>query len=270
MGGTTDDIRAALAEPFDPKVIGWKPQSAKGNRALAVAYIDARDVMDRLDAVVGVGAWSDEYTPLPAGCVSCRLRVKVGGEWVTKEDVGGPSDQPDAGDKLKAAYSDALKRAAVKFGVGRYLYSLPAVWCDFDPQKKQFSATPQLPAWATPKGAKQPARQQPQDQMPADKPKSAKRPDAKTVRELWERVSGVPTPKDGAELLLWAKSLDASLGKLAADHNAGELVNAVASFLRVDGPDGFAGLVAKEVEAGWNNAKQYVKGCETPANAGAK
>jgi hypothetical protein len=40
-------------------------------------------------------------------------------------DVGGPSEQPDEGDRVKAAFSDALKRAAVKFGIGRYLYRLP-------------------------------------------------------------------------------------------------------------------------------------------------
>ncbi len=82
------EIQSALADYFDPKVIGWKPQSAKGNRALAVAYIDARDVMDRLDAVVGVGSWQDEYQVLQDGSVMCQLRVKSNGEWVTKADGG--------------------------------------------------------------------------------------------------------------------------------------------------------------------------------------
>ena len=42
-----------LAEPFPADVVGWKPQTVKGNRAVACGqYIDARDVMDRLDAVV--------------------------------------------------------------------------------------------------------------------------------------------------------------------------------------------------------------------------
>ena len=53
-------------------------------------------------------------------CVVCRLFVRIGGDWVGKEDVGSPSEQPDDGDKRKASYSDALKRAAVKFGIGRY------------------------------------------------------------------------------------------------------------------------------------------------------
>jgi hypothetical protein len=86
---------------------------------------------------------------LPDGSVVCRLRLKIGGEWITKVDVGGPSEQPDGGDRLKAAFSDALKRAAVKFGIGRYLYRLPQQWVDYDdPQNRMFSKDPTLPAFA--------------------------------------------------------------------------------------------------------------------------
>jgi hypothetical protein len=71
--------------------------------------------------------------------------VRINGEWITRADVGSISDQPDAGDQLKAAYSDALKRAAVAFGIGRYLYRLPSQWVDYDPVKKQIASVPQLP-----------------------------------------------------------------------------------------------------------------------------
>lgn len=142
---------AALTAPFQLTEVKFKPQSVKGNRALALAYIDCRVIQDRLDDVLGVENWMDEYEILTDGSVMCRLKLRLNGEWVVKTDVGSPSEQPDSGDRLKAAFSDALKRAAVKFGIGRYLYRLPAVWCDYDPQKKQFSGTPQLPAWAVPK-----------------------------------------------------------------------------------------------------------------------
>jgi hypothetical protein len=84
----------------------------------------------------------------------CRLKLKLGDRWITKTDVGSPSEQPDVGDRLKAAFSDALKRAAVKFGIGRYLYRLPAQWVNYDPVKKQIAEIPQLPAFAIPKSAK--------------------------------------------------------------------------------------------------------------------
>ena len=144
-------VTSALSAPFNPREVKFKPQSVKGNRALAMAYIDARLVQDRLDDVLGVEGWQDEYQLLPDGSVVCKLTLNLGGRWVTKMDVGSPSEQPDGGDRLKAAFSDALKRAAVKFGIGRYLYRLPAQWCDYDPMKKQLVGTPQLPAFALPK-----------------------------------------------------------------------------------------------------------------------
>jgi hypothetical protein len=112
--------------------------------------------MQRLDSVFGVGGWQDAYQLVNGGCVVCTLSVKFDGEWIDKTDVGSPSEEPDNGDKLKAAFSDALKRAAIKLGIGRYLYRLPRQWVDYDPQSKQFKATPSLPAWALP-AAKQSA-----------------------------------------------------------------------------------------------------------------
>lgn len=160
MSMTDDEIRACLASPFDPKDVQFKPQATKGNRALAVAYANVRAVMDRLDDVVGPGNWEDDYEVLPDHSVICRLKVKFADRWVQKTDVGSPSEQPDGGDRLKAAFSDALKRAAVKLGVGRYVYRLPQQWCDYDPTKRQFVSPPRLPDWALPKGTKTPPPQQ--------------------------------------------------------------------------------------------------------------
>lgn len=130
-------VTKGLLAPFADSEVKSKPAVVKGNRALVLMYIDARLVMDRLDDVVGINNWRDEYTVLPTGEVECRLTLRVAGEWLSKADVGSQSEQPDEGDRMKAAYSDALKRAAVKFGVGRYLYRLPQVWADYDPVKKQ-------------------------------------------------------------------------------------------------------------------------------------
>ncbi|HEX4613280.1 MAG TPA: Rad52/Rad22 family DNA repair protein [Urbifossiella sp.] len=143
-------ITDALSAPFEPRAVKFKPQMVKNNKALAIAYIDVRRIQDRLDEVLGVENWQDDYEILPDGSVTCKLRLSLGGQWITKMDVGSPSEQPDGGDRLKAAFSDALKRAAVKFGIGRYLYRLPAQWVDYDPAKKQIVRPPQLPAFAVP------------------------------------------------------------------------------------------------------------------------
>ncbi len=145
------DIASRLAEPFEPSEVKFKPAVVSGNRALALCYVDARVIQDRLDEVMGVTGWQDDYECLADGSVVCRLRLKIDGEWLVKVDVGSPSEQPDGGDRLKAAFSDALKRAAVKFGIGRYLYRMPSQWVDYDPQKRAFVRQPVLPASGQPK-----------------------------------------------------------------------------------------------------------------------
>jgi hypothetical protein len=147
-------LTEALAAPFDPREVRFKPAVVSGNRAMALAYVDARVIQDRLDDVLGVTGWQDEYECLPDGSVVCRLRLRLGDEWITKMDVGGQSEQPDEGDRRKAAFSDALKRAAVKFGIGRYLYRLPSQWVDYDPKKRQFVHPPTLPPSALPRPKK--------------------------------------------------------------------------------------------------------------------
>lgn len=179
-------LTEALAAPFDPKEVRYKPAVVSGNRALALAYVDARVIQDRLDEVLGPAGWQDDYECLPDGSVVCRLKLQLGDQWITKVDVGGPSEQPDGGDRMKAAFSDALKRAAVKFGVGRYLYRLPSQWVDYDPQRRQFVQAPTLPRWALP------ARQsEATEAEPEETPTLPAKPSPLTRHAL---------PADGAEL----------------------------------------------------------------------
>ena len=129
----------------------WDPSLAfVMGSALAVAFVDSRAIMHRLDTVFGIAGWQDSYQLVAGGSVVCTLSVRIDGEWISKTDVGSPSEQPDPGDKLKAAFADSLKRAAVKIGIGRYLYRLTSQWVDYDPQTKQLKQTPTLPAWALP------------------------------------------------------------------------------------------------------------------------
>lgn len=183
------EIQRRLAVPFDVREVKFKPQQVKGNRAIALCFIDARLIQDRLDEVVGVENWEDCYKLLTDGSVMCRLRVNIGGRWITKMDVGSPSEQPDAGDRLKAAFSDALKRAAVKFGIGRYLYRLSAQWVDYDPVKKQLMQLPQLPAFAVPSNQQKASKDKGPVEQPKPEPKK-KEPDnlPKSGEELAKRI----------------------------------------------------------------------------------
>ncbi len=111
------DLFAALAAPFEPEEVKVRSQSSR-----QLHYVTARTVMNRFDNVLGPENWFDEYIP-SENSVLCRLSVRLpDGSVLTKADAGGYAGMSDSGDDDKSGYSDAFKRAAVKFGVGRYLY----------------------------------------------------------------------------------------------------------------------------------------------------
>ncbi len=143
-------IAEELAQFFDPSEVKWKPGSVNGERCMALGYISARAIQDRLDEVVGIDGWQDDYTLLPDGSVSCKLSLRLNGEWITKTDVGSKSEQKNTGDQMKSAHSNSLKRAGAKWGIGRYLYDLPVQWVDYDAKKKKITGVPRLPDWAIP------------------------------------------------------------------------------------------------------------------------
>lgn len=111
------ELFTALAAPFESNEIKIRTQTGK-----QMHYITARTVMNRLDTVLGPENWWDEYHP-NENSVLCRLTVRLpDGQLLTKSDAGGYAGMADSGDDDKSGYSDAFKRAAVKFGVARYLY----------------------------------------------------------------------------------------------------------------------------------------------------
>lgn len=108
----------------------WKIQTVSKvkPKAQCVAYIDARDVMDLLDKAVGYQNWKDEYSYVNNQWL-CGLSIRTeNGQWVTKWDTGTAGDF----EAEKSAISDSFKRAAVKWGIGRFLYDLKFEWVDTD------------------------------------------------------------------------------------------------------------------------------------------
>lgn len=125
-----------LTEEFDPKDVEWRIQrsGAKQNGdvwALIVPYLQARAIMDRLDRVVGAHNWQNSITLEPSGVISTIL-IKINGEWVAKQDGAGFTEI----ESFKGGISDALKRAAVVWGIGRYLYDFEQIFADVSKEKK--------------------------------------------------------------------------------------------------------------------------------------
>lgn len=118
----------------------WRVQSFSKNKpsAQCVAYIDARDVMDLLDEVVGHENWQDDYKDL-GGQIFAGIGIKTGdGWWVWKWDTGSESNI----EKEKGQASDSFKRAAVKWGIGRFLYSKDIIFVEANEVKKDANTFP--------------------------------------------------------------------------------------------------------------------------------
>jgi len=123
---TALEIYDDLCRPFTNEEIDWRIGSTNGDKTkgMALAYIDARAVMERLDTVCGPDGWQNNNVFGPGGTVVCNLGIRMGDTWIWKADGAGATDVEGE----KGAISDALKRAAVRFGVGRYLYELKSPW----------------------------------------------------------------------------------------------------------------------------------------------
>ena len=121
----------ALRAPFPAERISWRIGSTTQDKAkgIALAYIDARDVMERLDEVCGPERWQCDYPHAGAKTV-CRIGIRVGEEWIWKSNGAGDTDV----EAEKGALSDAFKRAAVLWGIGQYLYDLGTTWVELEPK----------------------------------------------------------------------------------------------------------------------------------------
>lgn len=114
------DAAPFLRRPFDLHAVQFRAlEGSKGERLNCAAYVTARTVIDRLNLVCP-HLWEEPRYELVPGGLRCDLTV----DGLTRSDVGWSSGTGNAMG-LKALYSDAFKRAAVKFGVGVSLYALP-------------------------------------------------------------------------------------------------------------------------------------------------
>lgn len=172
--GNMDRICKQLQEPFSADDIEWRAGSIGADRhprVQVMAYLTARAVQQRLDDVVGASNWySTQASMLEfAGIVMLQvgIAIRCDGEWITKYDAAEPTKV----ESVKGGYSAAFKRAAVQWGIGRYLYHLTNMYAEVQVvgrdesrprgegwryQKHKVDGLtvcwkpPQLPSWALP------------------------------------------------------------------------------------------------------------------------
>ncbi|HEA69078.1 MAG TPA: hypothetical protein ENI07_20035 [Desulfobacterales bacterium] len=157
-----------LLRPFKENDIEWRIQSSgmKDNRpwGMCLAYVTNRAIMERLDEICGPENWKNEFTKGPDGGVLCGISIfseSAVSDWITKWD-GAENTQFEP---VKGGLSSAMKRAAVQWGIGRYLYNLDATWANFSEGGRLKAKVenrwlkwdpPELPSWALPDGSGKP------------------------------------------------------------------------------------------------------------------
>lgn len=135
------EIQKALAEPFAPEDLEWRLQQTfeEKKRGLAVPYVTARAIQNRLDDVVGPENWYNEYKPWHSSknkdAQLCGISIYFEGHgFITKWDGAEDSNV----EPIKGGLSDSMKRAAVQWGIGRVLYNMDAVFVDVEKRGKSW------------------------------------------------------------------------------------------------------------------------------------
>lgn len=224
---TPEELRQALAAPFSNGDIEWRISATTQDKTkgLAVPYVTNRAIQNRLDSTVGIDGWQNEFKPWKDGKAQlCGISIyfQQQKQWLTKWDGADDSDF----ESVKGGLSDSMKRAAVEWGVGRYLYGMTQIWVKVVQRGKSFfivdeeqpkldkthedwvrkiqskQTAPQPQGGQTPQPApspaqpKQPAPQQASQPTPASVP--APQPQAPTA------PTGVPGIKEGFYLVCGA------------------------------------------------------------------
>lgn len=111
------ELKASLQLKWRVKAL--KPDNKDPKEMTLVPYVDARQVQDKLDDVLGAHNWQDDYFEVK-GKQFCKIGINVNGEWIWKGDSGAESHL----DPTKGETSDSFKRAAVHWGINRDTYEL--------------------------------------------------------------------------------------------------------------------------------------------------
>ena len=133
------EIEEKLKAKFDENEIEFRIGATNSDKTmgLALAYVQARAIQNRLDEVVGFNNWQVSYREIDGGFI-CSLSLCIDGVWITKEDGAGITDF----ESIKGGISNAFKRVAASgLGIGRYLYEFKKNWYPIRLQGKNYVFT---------------------------------------------------------------------------------------------------------------------------------
>jgi hypothetical protein len=136
---TPDELHRALSAPFPNSDIEWRVSATTQDksRGLAVPYVTNRAIQNRLDNTVGVDGWHNDFVPWKGESAQlCGISIYFPElqAWITKWDGADDSDI----ESVKGGLSDSMKRAAVEWSIGRYLYGMTQVWVAIEQRGKGY------------------------------------------------------------------------------------------------------------------------------------
>ena len=238
-----------LKKPFPADAISWRigQKSKTKPKAKMLCYIDARDVMDRLDQVCGYN-WSDSYQEV-MGRIVCT--ITIGNQ--SRTDGAGDTDI----EAEKGGLSDAFKRAAVKWGIGRYLYNAKNfnTWVetkdadgkdlsDFDlvkyPQNKKLldEVAKKLSKGVTDTKNQPETGEEPAEKTPAQKAAETRAQNKQAKEEALQKYDICVeyfkrTPEPTQEALNRAETVRINLDNLGLHEQASDLVKRISSYDKI-------------------------------------
>ncbi|MFS0753010.1 Rad52/Rad22 family DNA repair protein [Oceanobacillus sp. 1P07AA] len=181
---SVEEIQKKLSEPFKADEVEWRVlrtiQAKNSGKCyvFVTPYVQSRAIMIRLDEVVGIGNWENEFKEMHNG-ILCGIKIHFSnGKTLTKWDGADPTDF----ESTKGGISNASKRAAVQWGIGRYLYKVNEMMVELHQERKEnnmkyhndkrhgikgYWYTPQLPQWARVDNGEQ--QKKPQQQAKGNK-----------------------------------------------------------------------------------------------------
>jgi len=194
-------------------------------KGMAAFYIDNRAVQQRLDDTC---VWKNEYIedPRSAKSILCGITILVETfpghfEWISRWDGADNTDI----EATKGGLSGSMRRAAVQWGIGRYLYDVPGQWCEMkDPsgsgKPKYFKAEPRMPAKFLPGASR--ARSVSQSSSPAPAKATTKKAPAKKAAPEKVKLTAAQTSE--------FKSLTDGLSRTVVKNYYNKIINGKISY----------------------------------------
>lgn len=147
---TMEKAFRALQEPFPIKFLSWTiiATNKDNTDALVSPYIGRHHIMARFDDVLGPMNWQTGVVGQIGYLIKgIGIRTEKSQEWVWRWEPGvyiAATDKNRKRIEVLGSATVGLRRAAIEWGVGRYLKFITAKWVPYDSYAKKIREAPHI------------------------------------------------------------------------------------------------------------------------------